>query len=103
MAGSYCYCYLGYAIGSVVSNKKILAKGAFFTYVNCLESRLNLLADLKFRFTVGETGLEPATSRSQTVRSSHLSYSPKLLLGTLFLTLQPLFRVPKEGLEPSRC
>lgn len=37
---------------------------------------------------VGETGLEPAALRSQTVRSSHLSYSPI---------------VPPVGIEPTLC
>ena len=31
---------------------------------------------ITFKRKVGETGLEPATSASQTQRSSHLNYSP---------------------------
>ncbi len=43
-------------------------------------TRWSYHAPLDLRLAVGETGLEPATLRSQSVRSSHLNYSPILLL-----------------------
>ena len=44
------------------------------------EKNKNCLQTLKNTISVGETGLEPAASRSQSARSSHLSYSPKWLM-----------------------
>ena len=52
---------------------------------------------------VGETGLEPATSRSQTVRSSHLNYSPFNNLSDVLILHPDIRQVPPVGIEPTLC
>ncbi len=40
------------------------------------------MSEVKRSRMVGVTGLEPVTSRSQTVRASQLRYTPKCVLST---------------------
>ena len=74
----------GYALVSIIHSEESVIFLKLYLCLALLSVLYTMCISSNMSQLVGLGGLEPPTSRLSGVRSNHLSYAPKLMLGYLF-------------------